>query len=46
MAKNKLENNSLVQKRLKENQTIEKKDFVKLLKKAVQPSKTSSKRSA
>lgn len=46
MPKKKLENNLLVQKRLKENQAIEKKDFVKLLKKAVRPAKPSSKRSA
>lgn len=45
MPKKKLENNPLVKKRLKENQTIEKNDFVKLLKKAVRPVKPSSKRS-
>ncbi len=46
MSKKKLEKNALVQKRLKENQTINKKDFVKLLKKAVRPAKPSSKQSA
>lgn len=45
MKSKKLENNPFVKKRLKENQVIEKKDFVKLLKKAVRPSKPSSKRS-
>ncbi len=40
--KKKLEHNPHVQKRLKENQTIEKKSFTDLLRKAV---KTSSKQS-
>ena len=44
--KKKLENNPLVQKRLAEHQTIEKKSFITLLKKAVRPLKPSSKRSA
>lgn len=42
----KLEKNPLVQKRLAENQTIEKKSFIALLRKAVRPSKSSSKQSA
>lgn len=42
MKKKKLEYNPEVQKRLKENQTIEKKSFTDLLRKAV---KTSSKQS-
>ncbi|HSX10069.1 MAG TPA: hypothetical protein VLF93_08000 [Candidatus Saccharimonadales bacterium] len=36
--KKRLENNSKVQKRLEEEETIEKKDFAELLKKAVRPS--------
>lgn len=46
MKKKKLEHNPFVQKRLAENQTIEKKSFIELLKKAVRPSKTFSKQSA
>lgn len=38
MRTKRLENNPEVQKRLAENQTIEKKDFQSLLKKAVRPS--------
>lgn len=37
MKKRRLENNLEVQKRLKENQTIEKKQFINLLKKTVKP---------
>lgn len=46
MNKKKLEKNVFVQKRVKEYQTINKKDFVKLLRKAVRPLKPSSKQSA
>ncbi len=45
MRKKRLEHNLEVQKRLTENQAIEKKNFTDLLKKAVQFSKTSSKQS-
>lgn len=45
MKPKKLEHNPEVQKRLEENQTIEKKSFTELLKKAVRPSKPSSKQS-
>jgi len=45
MKKKKLENNPEVQKRLKENQTIEKKKFINLLRKAVRSSKPSSRQS-
>jgi hypothetical protein len=43
--KKKLENNPDVKKRLNENQTIEKKQFTDLLRKAVLGTKSSSKRS-
>jgi hypothetical protein len=46
MKKKKLEHNSLIQKRLAENLSIEKKDFTELLKKAVRPANSSSKQSA
>jgi len=40
MKKKRLEHNPLVQKRLKENQSIKKKNFQELLRRAVQPSKS------
>lgn len=46
MKKKKLEYNPYIQKRLSENQSIETKSFIDLLKKAVRPSRTSSKQSA
>lgn len=45
MKTKKLDNNPHVMKRIRENQAIEAKDFVKLLKKAVRRAKPSSKRS-
>lgn len=45
MKKKKLEHNPEIQKRLKENQTIEKKQFTGLLRKAVKPSRPSSRQS-
>lgn len=45
MRKKKLENNPEIQKRLEENETIDKKDFTTLLKKAVRPSESSSRQS-
>jgi len=46
MKKKKLEHSPLVQKRLAANETIEKKSFIDLLKKAARPSKPSSRQSA
>lgn len=47
MKKTKLNNkNNYIQHKIKENPTIEKKDFMELLKRAVQPSQPSPKQSA
>ncbi len=44
--KKRLENNPEIQKKLEEEQDIDKKDFVGLLRKAVRPVKPSSRQSA